>query len=254
MPRARMIAEQEKLLKAYPGLPLNKLGVHPSIRDASSRAPVDSLLCEVAKLELFKATFMNVRGGRMIWNFGGFYVNQAPSGERSRGKDVDIANSKGLFMDEGDADMSVQRVTRFTGSMTAQVLPRVEGGDNMNQLFAVRGSIPVDEIEEIRESIDRIENPMLNTPHTVDCTSCHATESGRIALEDIHDSKPSANAFVLPAGYSIDASVKRESLRNTANFRAFGYMDTEACINRRVLNETVQMQQNGEILSVLVRR
>ena len=251
MPRTRLIAEQNKLLEAYPRLPLDKLGIHPAITDKTSMAPIEKLLCEVAKEPLFKVTFMNVRGGRMIWNFGGFLIHEEHSGRRLRGQDVVIANSDGLFMDEGDADMSVQRVTRFSGSYQAQVLPRVVRGDNLSALFAVRGSIPVDEIRSIRRSVDRIENPKLNTPQTVDCTSCHATESARIALEDQHNSKPSVEAYALPKGYELDQSINRESLRNTANFRAFGYIDDQACINRRVLNETTDMQQNGEILSVL---
>ncbi len=108
----------------------------------------------------------------MIWNFGGFHIISNSRGHRTRGPDVEIPNTQGIFLDEGDSDMSVQRVARPSGSKTANLLPRLAGGEDMTRLFDIRGQVPVNEIEAIRKSVDRIENPLPNTPATVDCFSC----------------------------------------------------------------------------------
>jgi hypothetical protein len=251
MPKSQMLQAQRTLADAYPNLPLNRLGIHPSLKTVSSSNPLKQLICQASELELFKVTFMNVRRGRMIWNFGGFHVASDSRGIRTRGPDVEISNAQGVFLDEGDSDMSVQRVARFSGSVTANLLPRVAGGDDMTKLFEIRGQVPVSEVATIRESVDRIEHPGLNNPSTVDCVSCHATESARVLLEDQFHSRAGREAYVLPAGYSLDTSVERDTLRNTANFRAFGYLDSLATINRRVLNDTVEMQLAADIFDVL---
>ena len=43
----------------------------------------------------------------------------------------------------------------------------------------------------------------------------------------------------------------RTTLQNTAKFRALGYLDNLATINRRVLNDTAEMQLAAEIFDVL---
>jgi hypothetical protein len=251
MPRAKMLEAQRTLAAAYPHLPTDRLGIHPSIKTPLNSGPLKRVLCEATELELFKITFMNVRRGRMIWNFGGFHVLNESSGHPTRGPDVEISNAQGIFLDEGDADMSVQRVARFSGSVTANLLPRVAGGDDMTRLFDIRGQVPVTEVDAIRESVDRIENPLLNNPSTVDCVSCHATESARVLLEDQFHSRASRDVYTLPTGYQLDTSVQRATLRDTANFRAFGYLDGLATINRRVLNDTIEMQLAADIGDVL---
>ncbi len=249
MPRADLIAAQRELAVAFPGLAPDKLGVHPGIRGVADRAKLKRLLCDVAARSLFKVTFMNVRGGRILWNFGGFLVDESANGRRFRRDDVVIRNADGIFRDPGDANMSVQQVARLRGGLRAQLRPRVNAGDHMMEIFDATSSLPMASVREIRRAVDRIENPRLNSPDTVDCASCHATESARFAVQRHVPQMPaSVDAYPLPAGYSLDESISPEVLANTINFRAFGYLDEAASINRRVLNETVEMQRDADSL------
>lgn len=233
----------QQQLRALTGEQTHRLlGVHPYFRRHGEMEKLDFVVCDLAEIQAFKLTFMNVRGRRVLWAFGGFELHREDE-TLKRGDDVEIPNAEGIFTDKDDAKMSVQRVAKIAGVLRAGLLPKPNRGDHLMATFNVGPGSNVENVPAVRRTLDRIENPELNSPKTVDCVSCHATEFTRNFLERRYDSRGSADEYPLTKEYGIDTSVSEAARINTANFRLFGYLDREAVVSRRVLNETIQTQR-----------
>lgn len=236
------IVKWQNLMRTKFGSPTPLLlGVHPHFRRGGDMRDLDFVLCHLAEVAPFKLTFMNVRGRRVLWAFGGFSIDRV-DGQLVRGKDVDIPNAENIFVDSQDAKMSVQRIAKFAGTLRAGLLPKPNRGDHLMATFNAGPNNEIPYPAGVRATVDRIENPALNTPKTVDCVSCHATEFTRIWLERRYNTKPSDQEYPLTKAYSIDTSVSTVARQNSAGFRSFGYLDREAVVSRRVLNESIQVQ------------
>jgi len=244
--QAHVMREVNGLQRRYPNIPKNLLGVHPAFDDAAQATrSLKSLLCRIASLELYKATFMTVRNGRVLWHFGGFLVSDK-NGRRVLGDAIDIPNMDRLFKDPNrEVDTSVQRIVRGPRRLGANVIPLPVRGDHMNEVYELAETVfDSDNVNRIRLQVDRIENPTLNSPKTVDCLSCHATESVRQLGAIQHDVTPSPSAYPVPSSYGLDKSVPILRLMDTINFRAFGYYDFDPVVINRVLLESIHFQKN----------
>lgn len=238
-----VMKELRELQKKHSALPLNLLGVHPGFSSAlMARKELNSLLCRVSGLELYKATFMTVRRGRVLWHFGGYHVENV-NGQRVLGKAVEIPNLEEVFEDPSDTRTSVQRIVRGARRLRANVFPLPTQGEHLNEVYELADEVfHESHSNRIRRQIDRIENPLLNSPKTIDCISCHATESVRRQGEIQHLIKATKEAYPLPPTYSLDRSIPLQRLMDTINFRAFGYYDFEPVVMNRVLLESVYLQ------------
>jgi hypothetical protein len=242
-PLQKILTWQQELKKKFGSINQQLLGVHPYFKNRQNANDLNIFMCELAEKGPHKLTFMNVRGARVLWSFGGFELKRGADGELRRAEDVQIPNAERVFIDENDANMSVQRVARVAGSIRAGVLPKPSRGDHLMAFFLNEASNSVPHPEQIRETVDRIENPNLNTPQTVDCVSCHAAESTRMWLERRYQSTPTKHAYQMNKDYGLDMSVSEVARRNTASFRIFGYLDAEAVVARRVLVDSVHAQR-----------
>jgi len=238
----QIVAWQNQMKKDFGRLNPQLLGVHPFFKRGGNMWKLNFVMCDLVRTGAFKVTYMNVRGARVLWNFGGFALKREGDG-LVRGDDVAIPNAEGIFLDDENTGRSVQRVARFAGSPRAGLLPKPVRGDHLMELFLTDTAGNLENPVRVRTVVDRIENPTLNSPQTVDCVSCHAAESSRRWLELKYNSGATDQAYRFDGQYGLDASVSDFASRNTANFRIFGYLDNEAVIARRALNETVQIQQ-----------
>ena len=237
--------ELRRLARRFRGNSLTKIGVHSSFTKADEVATrLNGVLCRIAHWNLYKVTFMTERRGRVMWHFGGFDVLDE-AGLRSLGAAVAIPNLPETFEDHHNKIYtSVQRMVRGVNRLRANVHPQATGENQLNDMFNEGSRVFAQQgTEKVRRRIDRLENPHMNSPSTVDCISCHAVESARRVAERDYASTPSEFSLALPTGYGLSSEISILELENTVNLRSFGYFDFEPVISRRVLLESYLFQK-----------
>lgn len=122
--KEKILGWQHSMRESFGNVNQQLLGVHPYFKPGNRAQYLNSVVCALAKEGAFKLTFMNVRGSRVLWIFGGFHLVRDESGALRRGEDVTIPNAAGKFIDQDDGKMSVQRVARLAGFLRAGVLPK----------------------------------------------------------------------------------------------------------------------------------
>jgi hypothetical protein len=220
------------------------LQVHPVLLSQGLRGPfatrLRTLLSKyVGPLTLWRATAMQSLPGDDEWSFSGIYVRDgvvrdlpiARIGSRAQRLEVaqlnhaSFANGRVLPLPQVDKD---------------NYLPDILREHSMNR-------VPKS-ATELAIAIADIENPMKNTPDTVDCVSCHAAQpAGTMlhrTLSGLHDDAE-VQAHVFQSRLPLRNS--GPLLGDTHILRAFGYADREPVISRRAINESahVVMQLNG---------
>jgi hypothetical protein len=93
------------------------------------------------------------------------------------------------------------------------------------------------ERQRAMDALSRVENPLIESPDTVDCAACHMANRLRGHLQ---------STYALSSGLSYTASA--ESIRQIGgaerdnnNLRAFGYFDAQPAISQRTANETIKV-------------
>ncbi len=237
--------ELRRLNDLSSNLSYSKLGLHPAFESSLDvKEKLSSLLCRIAGWGLYKATFMTERRGRVMWHFGGFKIEGAPA-NRKLGPELALVNLNQRFQDDNnEVSTSIQRMVRGPNRLRAAVFPQAQQGDHLNELFNEgKTAFQTEGVAKMRKRIDRIENPKLNNPSTVDCVSCHAVESARRVSTREYGAVASEDAMVLPLEYELDRSIPDFAMDNTINLRSFGYYDSDPVISRRVLLESYLFQQ-----------
>jgi hypothetical protein len=102
-------------------------------------------------------------------------------------------------------------------------------------------------------AIADIENPTRNNPETVDCVSCHAAQAAGSLLSRSRSglrNQPEVKAHVFQSTLPLRNSGLH--LADTHVLRAFGYIDRDPAISRRVTNESANVvrQLNGDPLEM----
>jgi hypothetical protein len=98
-------------------------------------------------------------------------------------------------------------------------------------------------------AIANIENPARNNPETVDCVSCHAAQpAGSLLSRTLSGlrNQPEVKAHVFQSTLPLRSSGLH--LADTHALRAFGYVDRDPAISRRVTNESANVVRllNGD--------
>ncbi len=189
----------------------------------------------VGEQNLVRFTFMTVNPFRNQWDFGAFDV---------RNKNVFALQIPNVF-----EKTSIQSVARISTSLRAGVLPKAIEGDNANFFinrmnvtesnFHIRRS----RVREELKMIARIENPEMNNPNTVDCFSCHASESARRWSVNKFRSNIDVNKYTFFPSSDVYQGRRNRVTENLTNFRAFGYFFDQPSIMQRTVNETILIQE-----------
>ena len=91
-------------------------------------------------------------------------------------------------------------------------------------------------------SLERIENPTMHLPGTIDCLSCHSTpsikESLRRSTNPLLRSNSTFVSSTLPAAALLN--ITEESYQSN-DFRLFGFRNSNPIIGQRVINETASI-------------
>ena len=87
------------------------------------------------------------------------------------------------------------------------------------------------------DALARVENPLSESPDTVDCSACHLANRLRGNLQ---------TTFGLTSALSYISTAEATRLiggaeRANDNLRAFGYFDAQPAISQRTANETLKV-------------
>lgn len=180
---------------------------------------------------LAKLTFMTrQQGGGTQWDFGGVNLRDfSPGGAFPiAGIDGNVVTQTVREVNQGGGNAGYAYTvtpSAFRGQL-AQVLT-----SNAAQ------STSASERQRAMDVLARAENPLLESPDTLDCGACHLANRIRGNLE---------TTFGLSSSLSYTSSAEAARLiggaeRNNENLRAFGYFDAQPAISQRTANETLKV-------------
>ena len=195
----------------------------------------DLVAQSIGSSNLAKVTFMTrAQGGGDRWDFGGFNLR-------------DFAPSGGFPIAGLNGDVLVQTVRENRGgggqggagqgAYAYTVTPGILRGelDRVLSSGAAQGASTADR-QRAMDSLARVENPLVESADTVDCSACHLANRIRGSLQ---------TSFGLSSLLSYTSSAEAARLiggaeRDNENLRAFGYFGSQPAISQRAANETLR--------------
>lgn len=190
--------------------------------------------------QLAKVTFMTrAQGQGDRWDFGGFNLR-------------DFQPSGGFGIAGLDGNVLVQTVRENggrgpgggggPGAGAGGYAYAVAPGTLSGQLNAVLNSgaaqvASAAERQAAMDALSRVENPLVESPDTVDCGACHLANRIRGSLQ---------TTFSLSSALAYASTAEATRLiggaeRDNENLRAFGYFDAQPAIAQRTANETLKV-------------
>jgi|JI10StandDraft_1071094.scaffolds.fasta_scaffold53453_4 hypothetical protein len=189
--------------------------------------------------QLAKVTFMTrAQGGGARWDFGGFNL-----------RDFQPAGGFGIAGLDGNVLVQTVRENGGRGGGGGQgpggaggYAYTVAPGTLHGQLNAVLSSgaalaATASERQAAMDALARVENPLVESPDTVDCGACHVANRIRGGLQA---------TFSLSSALAYASTAEATRLiggaeRDNDNLRAFGYFDAQPAIAQRTANETLKV-------------
>lgn len=199
----------------------------------------DLVTQSIGGAQLAKVTFMTrAQGPGDRWDFGGFNLR-------------DFEPTGGFGIAGLDGNVRVQTV-RENGGRGPGGGPgpgagpgyayTVTPGTLRGQINAVLNSggaqtASASERQAAMDALARVENPLVESPDTVDCGACHLANRIRGNLQ---------TAFSLTSTLAFASTAEATRLiggaeRDNENLRAFGYFDAQPAISQRTANETLRV-------------
>lgn len=241
--RAELGAALEKMIairRAKTDGRLGALAPHPLVKAEGLTGPtakaIHALVLEYAGAKnLTRFTQFTTSGLGAAWNFSGF----------------DIANGAHAAMKIPNIPASSPVVAFFVGFEEGELTGEppfspassAKAEDNM-QLLGHGAKAKRAEAEKAQLAFDaavRLENPVLHSPDTTDCASCHAAEIARSMVGErklgLRVKNPK-NAFTTPARFVPSEDMKRTSVDASIDVHMFSYKGAVASIHQRTINES----------------
>lgn len=180
---------------------------------------------------LIRATAMNVMNGEQVWIFAGVHVDAQLATTPITIPRIN-RTSQGVIMGINNTD-------EFTGSIRPAAMEDPELEALVQDSISMRKNEA--EIKKLMGRIYEYENPKLNNPGTLDCVSCHVSQSARVWGQGHFKGWDWLNEFKTQA-YKSDLNIDNKSTTpfKSNHFRAFGYFYDQAMISQRVINETAE--------------
>jgi hypothetical protein len=187
---------------------------------------------------LAKMTFMtHAQGGGDRWDFGGFNLRDfQPNGGFA------IAGIEGNVLlqtvrengPNGGRGGPPGAAPAYAYTVTPGIL-RGELDLVLNSGAAQNAS--ASDRQRAMDALARVENPLVESPDTVDCSACHLANRIRGNLQA---------AYGLSSALSYASSEEATRLiagaeRDNENLRAFGYFNAQPAISQRTANETMKV-------------
>ena len=189
----------------------------PAWRNAARAA----LISLISRNVFTRVTQMSVHASNEAWVFGGYDVT--PGGLTP----IRIAT----LGDTVEGHVTSTGATT-TLAMTIDPLPAAEPALPALLEEMRRAAATTEAMQEAARALERLQDPAVHNPGTVDCSSCHAAATATRFLAS-RSAGPQVNTPVQPTDVFTD----------TRNLRAFGYYFAEPAISPRVAREITAVRQ-----------
>jgi hypothetical protein len=223
------------------------LQIHPTLSAERYEGPYWNSLLNIvfnyaSQKNLSQATVMTLRADR-VWAFSGFHFKndewqrlQIPTLSLPSRPEAVVVNQAFVLDSE-----SLENLNEFKGSVTMLDLNnRFKLISDSKKFFETQTEAEI--IQTISMAYD-LENPRKHNPGTIDCVSCHISQTVRQwgyskfpnwKQENYFDNNQYSNSFYVLKNQSINP-------QNTNRVRSFGYFDEDPVISQRVINETAEL-------------
>jgi hypothetical protein len=242
--KTKLLALKEKNVSLGIKTDAQPLNIHPALQVPSRRTSFNTelkniILSTVGEKKLVRFTVMKQMTKDLWWQFlGREKVNgswQDMNIPRLTQKDV----TEDFFNEDFNTPVGMR------GAITPgdSVFPN----DDLTKL--ILGPDIKDDASDIKQlklglkTINRIENPRIHAPATMDCVHCHITEPTRIWAEHVapklvRQNQTTEGAYVQTFGRKHNLTNPTASKTNNKSLRAFGYFGKLPSINQRTINES----------------
>ncbi len=220
------------------------LGIHPALKNPSSRAifmnEMKAITSEFAgKRNLSRVTFMKLFTPEIWWVFGGLEIKDGQFIKMELPRHDTRFTESNFFNDDFNNPMGMK------GSITPE-LTNPSQEDDLTQLlknytYTFNTPAGLAYVKKSLETLDRVENPKLFTPETIDCVHCHVAQPTRAWFENKDRAYYRANqqtAFKYQGSVLTNTSA---NLKNPKSMRIFGYFGKTTAIGQRVINESAEV-------------
>lgn len=223
------------------------LGVHPAYRNPERRHSFNEeikniILAHAGEKNLVRFTFMQVLTKNLWWSFGG-------QDRKKDGTWISMAiprltpnDIKHDFFNDDPNDPLGMRGT---------IMPNVSvQTDDLSQLIQGYGVHNNQEGLALMKtgfrSINRIENPKIHSPATLDCVHCHITEATKLWAQKeknelFKKSQTNESRFVQAFHGRHNLSNSSQITVHNKSLRAFGYFEAMPSVNQRAINESAHV-------------
>ena len=184
---------------------------------------------------LVRVTGMRVSGARM-WSFLGFDRTDGVWTKMGIPRTQSTIQSFILFVD------GMQDLKEFQGTLSPPPQDDLLFVSLVTNSREFKRKRPENEIKTLIQKNIQFENPRLHNPGTVDCVSCHMTQTVLLWGERSFQGWDWQNDFKNDRFSSL-MNLKNESVNafNANRVRSFGYFSDEPIFSQRVINESAMV-------------
>jgi hypothetical protein len=236
---------KKKLKITTSGLPL---GVHPALkmantRDMFSKGIKTIMLNYAGDSNLIRYTFMKLLSEKIWWEFGGVDIkNGVPTKISIPRYDASVVEQHFFQNDFFDP-------LKMRASITPEIESKVVKEDNFYEVvkgysYYFNPSYRKKLVQAI-QTINRVENPAIHSPESIDCVHCHISTQTKYWLHKKDSSlfsekgsgKDNFSLSVKPVDHLAlkNTSPQKENIKS---LRMFGYFGKELAISQRTINES----------------
>jgi hypothetical protein len=226
------------------GLPLN---VHPAFLNPKTRASFNQdlkniILSTAGENNFVRFTFMKLMTPEIWWSFGGMDKQKDGTWKSIVIPRLAATDIKQDFFNDSYNDQVGMRGT---------LIPNVTPKENNLAEIATGWGLHEDKdgeklIKKSFTSINKIENPKLNSPATMDCVHCHIAEPIKTWVDKNHSkmARPNqTNESRFSGSWGQNLSNPTNQKKNNKSLRSFGYKNATPSINQRAINESASVAQ-----------
>lgn len=225
------------------------LFTHPALKQSDRRASFNNEIKKIilnfaGNTNLNRITIMKMMTRDLWWQFSGLDKN--PDGKWSNMAIPRL--NVGSFIQDFFNDDFFEKI-----GMKGTILPFTKfNDDDLSRI--VRGpdisEYDREDLKKAMVTINRIENPRIHSPSTLDCVHCHITESTRIWANKV--ASPMVKEYATAENLYVKGIIsKKHNLTNITrskvqnkSIRAFGYFGNLPSINQRTINESSQVAED----------
>jgi hypothetical protein len=225
------------------------LFIHPALKQSGRRLSFNNEIKKIilnfaGNTNLNRITIMKMMTKDLWWQFSGLDKNPD-------GKWANMAIPRlnvGSFIQDFFNDDFFEKI-----GMKGTILPFTKfNDDDLSRI--VRGpdisEYDREDLKKAMVTINRIENPRIHSPSTLDCVHCHITEATRIWADKV--ASPMVKEYATAENLYVKGIIsKKHNLTNITrsrvqnkSIRAFGYFGNLPSINQRTINESSQVAED----------